>query len=30
MISDEEVLKICQKIEDANDIDIKKTIENAS
>ena len=30
MISDEEVLKICQKIEDANDIDIKKTIEKAS
>ena len=30
MISDEEVLKICQRIEDANDIDIKKTIEKAS
>ncbi len=30
MISDEEVLRICQKIEDANDIDIKRTIEKAS
>ena len=30
MISDDEVLKICQKIEDANDIDIKKTIEKTS
>ena len=30
MISDEEVLSIVQKIEDANDIDIKKTIEKAS
>jgi len=30
MISDESVLKIAQKIEDANCIDIKKTIEKAS
>ena len=30
MISDEDVLKIVQKIEDANDIDIKETIEKAS
>ncbi|WP_405307182.1 hypothetical protein [Methanobrevibacter sp.] len=30
MISDEEVLKIAQRMEDANDIDIKQTIEKAS
>lgn len=30
MISDEKVLEIVQRIEDANDIDIKKTIEKAS
>ena len=30
MISDEEVLKIAQRIEDANNLDIKKTIEKAS
>lgn len=30
MISDREVMKIAQRIEDANDIDIKRTIEKAS
>ena len=30
MISNEEVLKIAQKMEDANDIDIKKSIEKAA
>ena len=30
MISDENVLKIAEKIEDANNIDIKKTVEKAS
>lgn len=30
MISDEEVFKIAQRMEDANDIDIKQTIERAS
>lgn len=30
MISDDEVLKIAQRLEDANNIDIKKTIEKAS
>lgn len=30
MISDEDILKIAQKIEDANNLDIKKTIEKAA
>ena len=30
MISDQEVLEIARKIEDANNIDIKKTIEKAA
>lgn len=30
MISDEEVLRIARKIEDANNLDIKKTVEKAS
>ena len=29
MISDEDTLKIAEKIEDANNLDIKKTIEKA-